>query len=161
MAQAKQKPTTNPTRKTASAREFIDPAALPDIYCSTCEGDCLQPLIPNGAVIAFSKLEVPKAGDFVSIWQRPEITAGKHQAIVKRLVMNIAPWVKSFPHKEHPQSTVAALIMAEQMNPKRTFTIECKDVLAVHKAIGYLPMPKPQGSMISTDDLLPMPEARP
>ena len=68
MAQAKRKPTTKPSRtQSAPALPFIDPAALPDVYCSTCEGDCLQPLIPNGATIAFSKLEAPKAGDFVSI----------------------------------------------------------------------------------------------
>ena len=159
MAQAKRKPTTKPSRKPAPpSRQFTDPATLPDLYCSTCEGDCLQPLIPNGATIAFSKLEVPKAGDFVVVWKRPEIVeAGRHQAIVKRMVMNIPPWVKSFPFKEHPQSEVHALIVAEQMNPRRAFSIKCSDVIAVHKAIGYLAEGRPQASMINTDDLLPMP----
>ena len=159
MAQAKRKPTTKPSRApSAPARPFTDPATLPDVYCSTCEGDCLEPLIPNGATIAFSKLEAPKQGDFVVVWKRPEIVEpGRHQAIVKRLVMGIPPWVKSFPLKEHPQSDVHALIVAEQMNPRRAFSIKCSDVIAVHKAIGYLAEGRPQASMINTDDLLPMP----
>ena len=48
--------------------------------------------------------------------------------------------------------------MAEQLNPKRTFTIKCSDVLAVHKAIGCLPKRKKQGSMINLNDLRPMPK---
>ncbi len=77
--------------------------------------------------------------------------------IVKRMVMNIPHWVK-FPYKDHPKSDVLALLMAEQMNPRRTFTIKCSDVLAVHKAIGFLPTRKPKGSMINLDDLRPMPK---
>ena len=157
MAQARRKPTTKTASKPAPARDFIDPATLPDIYCSTNDGVCLSPLIPDGATIAFSKLEEVKAGDFVSVWHRPEITNGKHQAIVKRLVMNIAPWVK-FPYKDHPKSDVLAIIMAEQINPKRTFTIKCSDVLAVHKAIGFMPKRNKQGGMINLADLLPMPK---
>ena len=159
MAQAKRKPTTKPTRKpAAAAQQFIDPATLPDIYCSTSVGVCLSPLIPDGATIAFSKLEAPKSGDFAVIWQRPGIVTNGQQAIVKRLAMNIPPWVK-FPYKDHPQSDVLAIIMAEQLNPKRTFTIKCSDVLAVHKAIGYLPKRNKQGTMINLDDLRPMPKA--
>ena len=157
MAQAKRKATTKPSGKPAPAREFIDPATLPDIYCSTCEGDCLSPLIADGATIAFSKLEEARAGDFVSVWHRPGITNGKHQAIVKRLVMNIPPWVK-FPYKDHPKSDVLAILMAEQMNPRRTFTIKCSDVLAVHKAIGFMPKRNKQGGMIDLGDLSPMPK---
>lgn len=157
MAQAKRKPTTKPA---TIPEQFIDPATLPDVYGSICKGDCLAPGVPDGATIAFSRLESPKVGDFVIIWRRPEhVGPDGLQAMIKRLAMEIPPWVKKFPYKDHPDSNVHALLMVEQINPRRLYTFKCSDVLALHKAIGFSTKRTRQGGSINTEDLLPIPKA--
>jgi hypothetical protein len=68
--------------------------------------------------------------------------------------MNVSPWVKKFPYSDHPGSDVAALIMVEQINPPINYAIECRDILAIHKAIGYVPGDPALGSDISSGDML-------
>jgi hypothetical protein len=130
------------------------PDTFPDFYALVCEGVCLEPIVPHGASVAVTKLGKPKAGDFVCIWQRPEIVSpGQHQLVLKRLVLDVPPWVK-FPYQDHPDSDVAAILIAEQFNPRRSYRIRCSDLLAVHKAIGYT-TGKIGRKSISTGDLLP------
>jgi hypothetical protein len=51
------------------------------------------------------------------------------------LVLGVPPHVK-FPHKEHPDSNVAALVIAEQDNPPRQYTIRADRILAMHRYLG-------------------------
>ena len=48
------------------------------------------------------------------------------------------PWLK-FPYRDHPDSEIRALLIAEQFNPRRSFRSPCEDLLAVHKRLGPLP----------------------
>lgn len=124
----------------AQQRPIIhDPSALPDRYGMIAEGVCLEPAIADGACLLFDKNAPIARGDFVILFKRPEIVKpGQHQAIVKRLVMPPPPWVK-FPYREHPESEVRALVIAEQFNPRATFAIPCEDLLAIHKCLGPVP----------------------
>jgi hypothetical protein len=134
----------------------IDPETLPDIYCLGLDGDCLAPLIPDRAAVMIKKSEPFGVGDVVCIWFRPEIIApGTTQSWLKRVTMNAPPWVK-FPYKEHPESEVSALIFVEQLNPPGGYTIKCKDILAIHKAVGYSPAGGTVGGTVSTGDMLPI-----
>ena len=116
MAKAKRKTTTLPAPDPA-VPQFTDPVTLPDHYVMTCDGDCMKPAIPDGAAIAFSKLEAPIAGDYVILWRRPEkVPPGQHQATIKRLVHNLPHFVR-WPHRDHPESEVIAALVVERLNP--------------------------------------------
>ena len=41
------------------------------------------------------------------------------------------PWVKSFPHKEHPDSTIRGLTIVEMLNPDRQLFLRCEDTLKI------------------------------
>ena len=134
---------------------------LPDVYAMGCDGQCLLPFVPDGASVAFSKLETPGAGDFACIWLRPEIVKpGHHQGILKRLVLGIPDWVK-FPWTDNPQSDVVPIIIAEQFNPAGQYRIRCSDVLAVHKALGYVGAGAKIGGSINERDLQPFAKGHP
>jgi len=123
----------------APTPDFIDPSELPDRYAMIVQGVCLEPEIKDGDCLMFDKTVPYKAGDLVILFKRPErVQPGRLPAIVKRLVMAPPPWVK-FPHVEHPNSDVHALLIAEQFNPKGSFAIPCADLLAVHKCLGPVP----------------------
>jgi hypothetical protein len=117
----------------------IDPEALPDEYGMRVLGGCLEPEIPDGARVMIDKRVTAAPGDFVCIYLRPELVKpGDCQARIKRLVMGPPPWV-TLPYREHPKSEVQAVLIAEQMNPPRSYTIPCDAVLAVHKVIWPVP----------------------
>lgn len=138
----------------------IDPATLPDTYAMVLEGTCMLPAIPDLAVVGISKVERPRPGDYVILWRRPELVPpGQHQGILKRLVLNIPPYVK-FPWREHPDSDVHAIALVEMLNPHRQFTYKCADLLAVHKAIGLLPESR-AGATHAEGDLQPFPTVQP
>jgi hypothetical protein len=64
--------------------------------------------------------------DVVCIWLKPEaVQPGANQAWLKRLTLNVPPWVKSFPYTDHPESDVLAIIVVEQLNPPICYTVKC------------------------------------
>ncbi len=133
------KAATPATTQAAPVRSLLDalPPDLPEVYGMQVDGDCLAPSIPHGAVAVVSKIEPPKAGDFVCLWFRPEfVKPGQHQTIIKRMVMAPPPFVKSFPHNEHPDSEVKALVIVEMFNPRQQLHICCDQLLAIHKVTG-------------------------
>jgi hypothetical protein len=146
---------TSPALRTAALLS-IDPETLPDLYCMGLDGDCLAPLIPDRAAVMIKKSEPFGVDDVVCIWFRPGIIApGCPQSWLKRVTMNVPPWVK-FPYKEHPESEVSALIMVEQLNPPTGYRIRCADIIAIHKAVGYSPSGGEVGGTVSLGDMLPI-----
>jgi hypothetical protein len=154
----------NSTRRlTASSQARTSPQRvpgysdkLPDVYCVKLDGDCLSPLIPDGAAVFLKKSEKVASGDIVAIWFRPEsIAPGGHPAGLKRLTLNI-PFFVTFPHKDHPNSDVIPILAFEQLNPPQSYTMRCSDVVAVHKAIGYVADAGKIGGTISIGDMLPI-----
>jgi hypothetical protein len=124
---------------TEPAKAFLAalPPDLPDVYGMQVNGECLAPSIPHGAVAVVSETEPARAGDFVCLWFRPEfVQTGHHQTIIKRLVMAAPPWVKSYPHNEHPDSDVKAIVILERLNPRQQFHVSCDQLLAIHKVTG-------------------------
>lgn len=112
----------------------VDPNDFPDEYAMVCQGTCLEPEVPDGTCLMFDKREPVCAGDLVVLYFRPELVApGQHQGIVKRLVLDVPPWVR-FPYGDHPDSNVQALITAEQTNPHRRYAIKAASLLAIHNA---------------------------
>jgi hypothetical protein len=135
---------------------MFDPGTLPDLYCMALDGDCLEPLIPDRAAIMIKKSEKFGVGDIVCIWFRPGlIKPGGTQSWLKRVTMNMPDWVK-FPYKEHPESEASALIMVEQLNPPINYAVKLKNILAVHKAIGYSPAGCTIGGTVSSRDMVPI-----
>ena len=135
MAKAKR----NSTKKRARKQSIAHPDAMPDRYIVHCEGNCMLPDISDGAPVLIDRHEAPKPGDLVVLFFKPEhVPAGEHQAILKRLVLNVPPYVK-FPWKEHPQSEVHALVVVEMTNPRKQFAYKCEHLLGIHKCLGVVP----------------------
>jgi len=109
---------------------FIHPDDMPDLYALTGVGTCMQPLVSDGACIAFDKRPPVESGDIVGIVFTRE--AGRRRGLpglVKRLV---AP-------------DVFGQIVVEQVNPRQRMAIPATDVLAIHKMIGIAET-RPDGS---------------
>jgi hypothetical protein len=100
---------------------------------------CMEPMLADRSKAVFSKTAKWAAGDLVVIWLRPEILSpGQSQAGVKRLVRMPPQYVKAFPHREHPESEVAAVLMVETINPPQRYMVRCDDFFAVHKLVGVV-----------------------
>ena len=127
--------------KAPAQNNFItNPAELPPVYALTCLGDCMMPEIKDGEHLGFDRDAPVKRGDLAVFYIRPELVQpGALQARVKRLVLAPPPFV-TFPYNEHPDSEIAMLVIAEQLNPARRFGIKCSDLLGIHRCIGPIPL---------------------
>lgn len=102
----------------------------PDVYALRVRGGCMSPVITDGAVIAASKVERPKPGDFVVLWFRPECVP-PHTSPVQ---------VKKLAGREGPN------LFIERFIPHGYFSVCPSELLGVHKAIGLFPASRPGGS---------------
>lgn len=111
--------------------------AMPERYHTTVLGDCMSPLVENGAEMAFDTMARPQSGDLVVLFLRPEaIKPDQPQGSFKRMVLGVPHFVAEFPFKQHPDSEVSPSLVVECLNPPRRFYIPCSNVLAIHKCIG-------------------------
>jgi hypothetical protein len=139
----------------------IDPTALPDEYCLSLAGDCLEPMIPDGAAIYLRKSETFGTGDVVCIWFRPEfVPPGENQAWLKSGMAQEDPTEPAavgerLPYKDHPESDLKAILVVEQSNPPRCYEVRCDRIRAIHKAVGYSDAIAKIGGTVSTADMLP------
>ena len=131
---------SNAKRRQPTPPDFMDDLSfLPDRYAMPVVGDCLAPVISDGAMLLFEKSAPYRVGDLVVLFRRREATPkGKFQAIVKRLVMAPPPWV-TFPWRDHPESDVLALVLVEMLNPHQRVNMLCSDLLGIHKCLGVAP----------------------
>ena len=138
MAKAKAKSSPQSLTKPAVKHTIAHPDTMPEQYIVQCSGDCMAPDIPHGTPVLVRR-EMPKAGDLAVLFFKPEyVPAGEHPAILKRMVLDVPPWVK-FPFKEHPQSNVRAVVIVEMDNPPQQFGYRCEHLLGIHKCLGRLP----------------------
>ena len=115
---------------------FPDLASIPPLYAMKLHGGCLAPDLTDGAEVQFSRDEPIAVGDLCCFVLRPELVSpGGVQCMIKRLSMGLPPYV-TLPWTEHPKSDVHALVMAEQLNPRRQFMIKADRLLAIHKFVG-------------------------
>jgi hypothetical protein len=125
--------------KAAPEYSIPHPDTMPDRYVVHCAGNCMEPDIADGAPVLVEKHGKIAPGDLVVLFFKPDhVPAGKHLAILKRLVM-APPHYVSFPWREHPKSEVHALIIVEMLNPRKKFAYECEHLLGVHKCLGPVP----------------------
>lgn len=109
---------------------------IPDRYAMVLAGLCLEPELKDGTILGFSRSEPYAVGDFCIFILRPELVPpGRHQTQIKRLFMSPPPRTR-LPYREHPDSQVHSLVIAEQLNPPRRFAIECQNLIAIHKCTG-------------------------
>jgi hypothetical protein len=113
----------------------VDPEYLPDRYCMTVSGTCMEPEIADGALMEFAKGPV-KPGDTVAIFRRPSgIGAGEFHILVKRLVA----------------VTKDGVYMA-MLNPPKTLWLPPEDVVGIHRCVGPMPLDRPR-RLIRQDEL--------
>lgn len=128
-------------RRLPPLSKFINPDDMPDLYAVTGVGTCMEPEVPDGTCCVFDKREDPKPGDIVGVIFTPEAAARRQQpGMIKRLVMS------------PPPAGFEGVFIVEQVNPPRDYTLETRDVLAIHKFVGtairgeegkaYFAMPK-------------------
>ena len=70
------------------------------------------------------------------LWRPEFMKPGMHQGWLTRVALAGPPGVKSYPYNDHSCSEVAACIFLEQINPPNAYAVPCKDILAIHKAVG-------------------------
>lgn len=111
------------------------------IYAAPGVGDCMVPLIPADATLAFDPNASVEPGDVVVLWFTAD--AARRRGMpgwVKRLVAPLPP------------AGYVGLITVEMLHPKRTFEIRSTDVVAVHKCIGpAVSNPEGGGAMIRAE----------
>lgn len=106
-------------------RQRIDPSILPPLYAGVARGACMEPEIPDGTKLLFSRAEPCRPGDVVVIWLRLEsVEPGTHQARVKRLV--------ALPDRTTP-------LLVEMINPPTLLFVAADNVLAMHRCMGPVP----------------------
>jgi hypothetical protein len=107
------------THDAIDLKPVIDPATMPERYIVRLDGDCLEPLVMNGAQVVIKRDAKIACGDLVLLFFKPEhVPGGKYQTILKRVVMAPPPYVK-FPYREHPDSEVHALVTAAMITHRR------------------------------------------
>lgn len=130
---------------------FNQPDALPDQYGLNLTGDCMAPLLPDGATIACSRTAPYQRGDLVVLWFRPQLVElGHQQCFVKRLLMLPPDFVK-FPHRDNPGSEALPVVIVKMLNPRAYGWVECAKLLAIHKVLGTVPSGK--GRQVSMAEL--------
>lgn len=140
---------------TPAERPLVDVDTFSNLYALTLDGDCLEPLIPDGASVIIQKSASYSVGDIVCVWWRSEfVQPGMYQGWLKRVTMAVPPWVKKFPYNDHPKSDVKAIGVFEQLNPPQTYAVPCERIHAIHKAVAY--GPAATGGKVRSDRLLPI-----
>lgn len=117
---------------------FIDPTTLPDEYAMRVRGDCLAPAIKAGDAVLFDQRQPVAPGDLVGVYLKPGCFGGSTSVGLKRLVINMMPGV-TYPYKAHPDSNIMPVIVCEQDNPHRQYTIPAGQILAIHRCLGLVP----------------------
>lgn len=108
---------------------FVHPDDMPQRYALRGVGRCMEPVITDGALMAFDKDQLPEPGDVVGlVFTRDYAERWGAPGCVKRLKMSLPPPIFG--------RTFEGLIVVEQINPARTYTFRTSDVLAVHKCVG-------------------------
>jgi hypothetical protein len=106
--------------------DFADDTIWEDCYALQCDGGCMEPIIMDGGRAICDPNRRPCNGDIAVI----ELENGNR--IVKRLVMMPPPDMLNLA----AGSNVMALVMIEQINPYRGYTIAADKIVSVHKVIG-------------------------
>lgn len=123
----------------------VDATLLPDEFNCTCEGDCLEPLVANGARLHFDKRMPVHFDRLVMIVRKPgTYPKGEHQAVVKRLIADLRgiPW----------QGWEEGGIIAEMLNPHRTLFYPAHTVQALIACTG--PASETIGPRITAGNML-------
>jgi hypothetical protein len=137
MAQAKAKGTERQTRTRRKGRAEELPT---ETYAMRTVGDCMAPFVPDGAAALIDPNQAVDVGDFVTLhfhqnaWEKFGL-----KAWLKRLARPIPSYVK-FPG--HPKSEIAFLVVVNQISPRKFYVLQDRDVIAIHKIVGYIPADK-------------------
>lgn len=152
MTEAHYTPPSRPATKRARrpASSFLDPASIETrFYGLVLAGDCMEPLLKDGTRIVVDREAPCLCGDLAVIYHRPELVPpGELPLSVKRLITAVPDWVK-FPWKDHPDSEVAPVLIVEMLNPKRQFSVLCRNLLAVHRCLGSMDDPKVREQLLA------------
>jgi len=126
----------NSTKIPADNGAIFHPETLPSIYALELTGDCLDPVVKDGWLGAFSPVVTFEPDDFVAIFFKhrfPEFRGTN--VLLKRLVLGPPD---GFDFTASPMKGEALpVIVAEQLNPAKQFFFRCRDILAVHKCVGW------------------------
>lgn len=116
--------------KSADGPPFIHPDDMPDQYALKGVGDCMAPLLEDGALFVCDKQREPAPGDIVSlIFAKEAARRWGVPGLVNKLAMALPPW--------NLTGDAIGLVIVDQLNPPRRYCIPTSEVLAVHKVIGF------------------------
>ena len=110
------------------------------VYAMVCDGDCLEPVIHDKAMVLVAPGMPIRPGDFVTLWPKDPA----HRPGVKRVVMappaDWATW--------SPDSEAIPLVIVEQLNPPRRYHITNDKLSAIHRAFATFTPGKPEWAVL-------------
>jgi hypothetical protein len=130
-------------RQLPEGHQFLDPASIKDrFYALRLSGDCMDPLFKDGEAVIFDREAPLENGCLASFFYRPELVKpGSLGIALKQLLLAPPPFV-TFPWKDHPDSEVIPVVIVQQLNPPRQWSVRCNTLLAVHRCIGIKDSPE-------------------
>src|SRR5687767_13562563 len=130
------KPIRRSRRPAIEEQGFLDPATIATrFYRMILKGDCMHLTFKDGEKVVFDREGTVENGCFANFYYRPELVKpGMLGVALKKLIFAPPPWV-TFPWKEHPDSTVHAIMIVEQFNPRQQWSVGCDTLLAVHRCL--------------------------
>ncbi len=126
----------NSTKIPADNGAIFHPETLPKVYALELNGDWLDPVVKHGQLGVYSPLLSYEPGDFVAIFfNRRYAEFEGTNVLMKRLVIPPPPGLDF----SGPPITgdVSPVIVAEQLNPRKQYFYKCKDILAIHRCVGW------------------------
>ncbi|MCW2283663.1 hypothetical protein M2323_001435 [Rhodoblastus acidophilus] len=116
----------------------LAPKDIPNLYGLEVVAQKMEPVFSDGDALLFSKTAALHNGDTALIIVRPEfVPEGYAQLMVKRIVMGLPPGL-TLPWDWTP-GTVRYVVIAEQTNPPKSYTIPADQIAAIHKCLGPYP----------------------
>lgn len=121
-----------------SKTRLFDPNKVSEEFALKISGNCMSPIVEDGEDVVVDRRKKINKGNLVVIYFKPEyVQLGDVQAKLKRIIHTFPTAVK-FPFhykKEQFASTgLGPIIIVEQLNPPRTFSIDLRKVLGVYRA---------------------------
>ena len=121
-----------------------------DVYGLIVEGDCMNPVAKDGVTVVVDGSSHPGVGDLAVIWFKKGGFACKRIVIMPPLGMM----------KVHPENEVVALLIVEEINPLRHYSVTVDKIDALHKVIGvYLPECDEAETIVRSEDVIRAPSA--
>ncbi len=102
---------------------------LPKQYWLEVAGNALEPAFTNGCKVRCERDSRPDNGDYATAYI---FEGGELKQVLGKVVLGL-PEEFALPFEGHPGDTVRPMVLMEQFNPARQWTIPAEKLMGLHK----------------------------